>query len=467
MASILISTWGDPKGWHLVTYKIDGHSYPTKIKSSMPAIVKYASPKIEKAFIIVPDTMVKQKVSSYKELKDSVIKYYRDFLDSLGLDIQSEIIVAPGRGRFKLDYGGFSEFLGSLTDFQAYITLEVARRIIDLAEDNITVHLDLTHGVNFMPSLTYAAVSEILEALAIAKKINLKVYNADPLIPEATDELTIHRVEDIEVWPSIKNEALPQTSILLEPYPEVVREKDEVRNICDQSTRLPEKDVRELNAFLSSLVNGLPLVYYTFYPDANHLEFLLLNKAVDLWSSQIKVYHVKTDTFSIKYGAEQETSKNIVTERMVIERRVRFRREFTKLVIIWSIAKALNERRKSEIKISEIKKFYQRIFSKWPKMGSMISCEVEDIENAVKSNMLGEWTRLINISKEYEKEQAPPKESRLIRHFLAHSGFEWTLTYVKKVGNETYLSYNTKSREDIEKIFKACLKGLQQPQHPS
>jgi CRISPR-associated protein Csx1 len=453
MVSILISTWGDPKAWENVTYKIDGRLYPTPTKSSLPVILNYTSPKPERVFIIVLDTIVKHNVSSYKDLKDSVMAYYEEFLHSLDLDVPVEIIVAPGVGRFRLDDGSYAEFQGFLTDFQAYVTFEVVRRILELGGNELIIHLDLTHGVNFMPSLMYAIVCDVLGAFAIAKRVHLKVYNAEPYIRGVTTELNIHNVEDREFQPNIKNEALPFVSRLLELGIVPEREKGEVKNAL-YSMRVNEKDANELNAFLSSLINGLPLAYYTFYPEVNSLE-LLLSNAEKLWASQVKVYQTQTDI--LYKEAEQKSSEaRVVAKKMVVERRARFRNEFTRCATILAVAKALNHKRKDEVKLDELKDLRQKVFSKWIKLNSMISFDLEEVEKIVQKYglVIHTWARLGEVAKEYYTQ---PRENILIRNFLAHSGLERTLTYVKRQGKEIMLSYDPKKRETI---LKASLRGL-------
>ena len=453
MVSILVSNWGDPRAWENVIYKIDGRPYPTPTKSSLPIILSHTSPKPEKVFIIVLDTIVKHDVSSYKDLKDSVMAYYQEFLRSLDLDVPVEIIVAPGVGRFRLNDESYAEFRGFLTDFQAYVTFEIVRRILELGENELIIHLDLTHGVNFMPSLTYSIMCDVLGAFAIAKRVHLKVYNAEPYIRGVTTELNIHTVEDREFQPNIKNEALPFVSRLLEPGIIPEREKVEVKNTL-YSMRLNEKNVNELNAFLSSLANGLPLAYYTFYPEVDSLE-LLLSNAEKLWTWQVKVYQTQTD---ILYKEAYQTSaeERLVEKKMVVERRIRFRNEFTRCATIWAIAKALNHKRRDEVKLNELKELRQRVFSKWTKLNSMISYDLEDVEKIVQKCglPLHTWVRLGEVSEEY---YSKPRENILFRNFLAHSGLEKTLTYVKRQGKETLLCYDPKKREIV---LRASLRGL-------
>jgi CRISPR-associated protein Csx1 len=203
------------------------------------------------------------------------------------------------------------------------------------------------------------------------------------------------------------------------------------------------------------LVNGLPLAYYSFYPDVDHLE-QLLNKAVELWLSNMKVTTRDGNVF--------------------VERNTRFRGEFIICTIIWAIARALNDKRKTEVKLEELKELRRRVFHRWAKLSSMISYDLEEVKRAVdKSGLtLSNWTRLdqmieeprvlrpyVTISYGKERTQIKPgiSEDKLIRNFLAHSGLERGLIYVKKVGEkrEIQLCYDLKRRNTI---FKACVKGL-------
>ena len=443
MTSILITTWGDPRQWEEVTYIIDERRYSRKTKSSLPAIVDYTYPKPEKVLLIVLDTIVKSPFSSYGELKYSVMKYYQDFLNTLNIEVPVEVIIAPGAGKFKLNDGRYVEFHGSLTDFHAYVTFEIARRLAQVHKGDLTVHLDLSHGVNFMPSLTYASVSEVLGALAVARKVYLRVYNAEPFIRGVTSELNIHTVEDRELSANLKPEALPPNSSLLEPRTVDKRERVNVESRISD-VKINKAIIDELNGFLSSLINGLPLAYYSFYPDVNNLE-QLLNKAVELWLSNMKI--------------------TVGDGNIVVERDTRFRGEFISCTIIWTVARALNDGKKTEVKLEELENLRRKVFHRWAKLNSMISYDLEEIEKDVyKSGLeLNNWTVLDQIiEKPYggvrTRSKTSVPEAKLIRNFLAHSGLERRLIYVKRAFGEIQLCYDLKKRRDM--IIKACVKGL-------
>jgi CRISPR-associated protein Csx1 len=453
MVSLLISTWGDYRQWDSVKYNFGGNWFPESTRNTLPVILNYASPKPEKVILIVLDTVIKNRVPSYQDLRGSVEKYYRDFLSSLNINVPVEIIIAPGVGKFKLDDGGIVEFQGFISDFPAYVTFEILRRFLQVDGNDITVHLDLTHGINFMPSLTYAAINEALGCLAITKNVQLKVYNSEPYIRNLTTELNIHEIESRRILPHIKNEALPLEGRVLEPGIVWGREKAQVENAL-YTMRLDKNDVgekgvnvKELNAFLSSLINGLPLAYYTFYPDVEKLEELL-SKAVEIWLNHVKVYQMQ-----MYVGKESTVGK------MVVQRMVKFRNEFTKCAIIWATAKALNHKRVHEVKLRELENFCQKVFSNWMKLNCMISFDLEKVREDVQkcARMPNDWIKLSELTME---RYIPPKsENVLIRNFLAHSGLERSLTYVRRQDGEIILSYDPNQRKR-EIILRACLKGL-------
>jgi len=433
MTSILISTWGDPHYWADVTYSIHGKKYPKPTKSSLPIILKHIQPAPEKVLLIVLDTVVKRPASSYEDVRNFVKEYYRNFLHSLEIEIPVEIIVAPGAGTFKLNNEWYAEFQGSLTDFAAYVTFEVARHILQTKDKELTVHLDLTHGVNFMPSLTYASSCQLLETIAISRTIYLKVYNAEPYIRGVTTKLNIHIVESRKVTPSIKCQALSHGRLLKQTKPEKKLE----------SVRLQLKDVYELNAFLSSLHNGLPLVYFTFYPDVDNLGSLL-KKAEEIWSLGIDVHQMTSTIVSDKISE---------SKKMLVQRKLNFDEEFIKCVIIWAIAKALDYSRKNEVKLSELKSMKQKVFGKWLKLSSMIGYDLDGLKKDL-SLVSSRWIKLSQLDEKY---RPPRTKETLIRNFLAHSGLEKSMVFAKREHNQIMLCYDPKARETI---FKACLKGL-------
>ncbi|MEM1589650.1 MAG: hypothetical protein QW175_04465, partial [Candidatus Bathyarchaeia archaeon] len=186
--------------------------------------------------------------------------------------------------------------------------------------------------------------------------------------------------------------------------------------------------------------NGLPLAYYAFYPDVERLEHTLQN-AVKLWLA--------------------ETNVCVADSKMVVKRGAKFRGEFTKCVVIWTVAKSLRNVRKFEVSLEELKGLQQKVFVKWTKLSSMISYDLEDVRRKVENyrGPLDNWKKLCEVA---EERHSIPIGYKLARNFLAHSGLESTLTYVKRKGQQTILRYGLDKTEERNAIIGACLRGLHQ-----
>jgi len=73
------------------------------------------------------------------------------------------------------------------------------------------VYLDISHGINFMPTLTYRALNEILGVLAHTRRISLEIYNSEP-VNKGIDGAAIHLVERRNtVQPRISSHPLGKT----------------------------------------------------------------------------------------------------------------------------------------------------------------------------------------------------------------------------------------------------------------
>jgi CRISPR-associated protein Csx1 len=85
-------------------------------------------------------------------------------------------------------------FIGNMEDFYGYVLykfVDILSAEFDKDLEDLELYLDLTHGINFMPVLTYRAIREISEI--ITANATLHVYNSDPYRREAS--LRIHLVE--------------------------------------------------------------------------------------------------------------------------------------------------------------------------------------------------------------------------------------------------------------------------------
>ena len=185
-------------------------------------------------------------------------------------------IITPGIGKFPNGV-----FLGSALDYYYYIVAKISLKLLEYFRNhgNMSIHLDLTHGINYSTILTYKAIKEIIGVFSLFKEVKFKAYNADPSLPRITDKLSINEIEDITSVPTPFAEKLDKNHPRpLEPNNLSSKER---RKLFENELKcIKEINSKELSAFIGALYNGLPLALFSFYPEKDKLKeiiFTVLN----------------------------------------------------------------------------------------------------------------------------------------------------------------------------------------------
>ena len=417
---VLVATWGNPAEWRETNYLLDSEC--EKGRTSLGLIKRKVNP--DKTILIGLDTLAKEG-STYEEIRRSAENIYMRYLEELGVSSNDvEVVVAPGVGSFDR-----WDFIGNMEDFYGYAIYMLVDKIstleLDADSENLEFHLDLTHGVNFMPVLAYRAVREVAETTPM--NVKLYVYNSDPYRREAIN-LKIHLVESSKIsWKPSLN--------ILEKRPRLLKVIDESIVNDESYTReireLQNLNVDELNAFVGSIVNGLPLAFFTFYPDLEMLEEVE-KKVIMLYS---------------KYTVVRGDS---VSGRIEVKRRLSLGKDFPPLVKLTLIAKMLEEfrLRDGEIELERLENLRNRLFSRSEKVNAMISSDLHKIEQ-VRDMLSDEWSKLRDCFGEpggYDP-----------RNFLAHSGLEKNVTEMRISGGRIVLRYCI---EHLKNITRDSARGL-------
>jgi len=427
MRSILVAPWGKPFRWGKTKYRFDEEVQESN--SSLPVLIRKLNPS--KTIIIVLDTLA-ETGGSYEELVKNVEALCWNFIkDKLKLNNSSiDILVSPGVGIFPNGV-----FKGRMEDYYSYVLFKLSSLLVENVENekDVTIHLDLTHGVNFMPVLTYRALSEIAGILAISKSVNFNVYNSDPYSEEAK-ELSINIVEKTLVKPNPCRDLLSLNIRFLEPIDLTRDERKELyRNRLKNCRELSRE---EINAFLSSLVNGLPLILCTFYPDVSNLE-RCLRECEEIYKDYIRVEN---------------------KGKLFVRRRICYSKDFVVLTKAYLSAKIINMQKCIEASLKQLHEIREKVFSKDKKLDVLISHELHTIESKIKnlSNKPSEWTLFTNILGEEEGEIDP-------RNFIAHAGLERNaieIIYRCRDSLKEAVKVRYK-QEKLEKIKKCASKGLE------
>ncbi|EHP84225.1 CRISPR-associated protein, MJ1666 family [Methanotorris formicicus Mc-S-70] len=306
-----------------------------------------------------------------------------------------DVIVCPGVGTFP--NGSFN---GRLLDYYSYVLYKLSQII---PKDNIEIHMDITHGLNYMPALTYKAIKELLGILAITNKAKFYVYNSDPYSKGGKKELYIHTVENREILPSSSTDAIDDKKLIDDSNLEG-KERGEIRKKLNTNKTIKElkNKKQNINAFLSSFVYALPLIYSTFYVEDWEIKDII-DEILSIYLSNIDV------------GLENKT----------IKRKIGLDVGFDALVKAYFTAKVckVDEFIKDELSLGEITKMGKILFRN---NNRFLKSEIDNsiCRILINNDTGGQWILLREFRKDLSDEFN-------IRNFLAHAGFEKNLVEIK------------------------------------
>ncbi len=426
---VLIAPWGDPYRWEEVEYEAEGEI----VKSRNSTKLLLNSTGATRIVVIVLDTLSEVKeYKSYYELSKKVEEKVKEYIKSfLKLELNKiDVVVAPGVGNFENKI-----FTGNMKDYYSFILHELSNRLIP-EQDMISVYLDLTHGINFMPVLTYTAVNKICGILAVKKKVNFTVFNSEPYT-SGRHRLYIHKVMEKEKMefnpPERKMLDKPRLLKPLSGFPE-----EELKNF-DRKYCYSHKD--EINAFLGALQDGLPLAMLTFYPELEEIAEIL-KSSVEGYKNYVEI-------------------KFINDNKIQVQRKTCFTSNFDVLTEAYLCTRIIGWKNKTEVSLSELEDMVRSLFKGKDRVRL---CIIENEIQSIKKNLDFFTDRWMLYSEAYEKVHQNVKdiESRISsphkRHFFAHAGFERNLVEMKKENNEIFVRYKETSLDTVKKWAQEGLK---------
>lgn len=383
---ILIAPWGNPFAWQEVTYKFG--DVEDNSKSSLKIIQQAIQP--DKTIIIGLDTLATEG-KDYKKVRQSAQKKIEDSAKEFGIK-NYDVLIAPGVGTFPN-----GKFSGSALDYYYYIISKLISKFLKFFQkdnlknigDKIEVHLDLTHGLNYTTVLTYRAVREILQTLAIFKSVDFKAYSTDPSLPRSKDKnerarpLFIHTIEDSLIKPS------PFTEKISQGRPLELINSDSKKSLTPEEKKEREnlfrnelKDVRnidnkELSAFIGALYNGLPLCLFRFYPKKDKLENII-NQVLNIYENYVEVKNLKDE------------------KRLKVIKKLKLTKDFKVYNFAYMISTLMYDpnlisSQKKEVKISEVENLTNSLFKFDERFKNRINIDIRNIRRNLKDKKLEEW----------------------------------------------------------------------------
>ena len=473
MKRVLVATWGNPFQWGEARYRVNCEELKLeecsdvemKNVSTLPVLLKALRP--DKTVILVLDTLanltlknevLEKNLVSYDGVKEDVMERVRWFITNKVIPLvedeqtrklleNAEIVVAPGIGEFDN-----ASVEGDVLDFYAFVLKTLAE---ELPAEDTEVFLDLTHGINFMPVLTYRALKNLLGLLAYLHVAKLHVLNSEPY-PQG-DMRWKEKILESEVLNirSIESEEL-------RPKP--------IYSIFKDDTK------RNWSAFISAVTNGFPLAFATFYPRIGEVKNFL-DKAFREFEDSIKVLMKKDEAGRDKV--------HIVREKYLDE-------DFRTAVKLHYLLRVLKpefsgrQYPKDEATLDELMEITKKLFAKMPRIGIVVEDQIHELQKLERGEYIyengdsrripgiidkinrdkrlnglkkkkglsyGELRRILRWSSQSSYGINPEPD---VRNFIAHSGFEYNLVSVRYKDGKLMWFYS--DRGTVRKFLIEALK---------
>jgi len=174
-----VATWGDPSFWRYAEY-VAGEKR-ARAFSTLSILREVKSPV--KILVVVLDTLADYEAVSGAKSYGNIEESARDYAKRYLCGVEAEIVVLPGifEKRSREGAGGRLSFESDpRCEFLPLLAYTVFEKAVEVGATSIA--LDVSHGMNFMPTLALRAAEEAAAALAAAKveRVKLKVYQSDP-----------------------------------------------------------------------------------------------------------------------------------------------------------------------------------------------------------------------------------------------------------------------------------------------
>ncbi len=426
---ILIAPWGNPFSWKEVSYCFKGEK--VKSKTSLFLLSKVLEP--DRIWILVGDSLAGADglpQCDYDVLVRSVEDKVKSFLKEGGFSLEKvKIFVLPGTGFFPN-----GSFEGQILDYYYCLLYCLATELVDAGlSEKLEVHLDLTHGLNFMPVLTYRALKEVLQVIALLHEVRFAAYNADPFFGDQPSCLHIHEVENVEVGHLIPTMSPFEVNESHKLFEKLVIEEQEAREGKSKVVALKSVDkswVKDTLTFLGGGVFGLPLVLSTFFVPGENVR-------------------QKLDDALCAHRGKIENS---CSPRLEVKRQARFTPLFRVLVIVYLVAQLLQDTvpNRKELSFDELKSLHQSLFKRNVLFNSAIGKEIKSMERIYRApNSWRCWNAL----------EGRTCGSLDRRNFFAHAGFEKNAVQFRSQNGELFLRYDPEKLTNIQNFILKALKS--------
>ena len=436
---VLVAPWGDPSRWVYTRYRgEDGVSV-----ESFTSLNLLARGDIG-VVVVAADTLgYGAPGGSY----DDVVSTARSAVESRLCGVKAEVVVAPG----VIDSSD-ALFKGSPGDYY-YVTLyRLVERLLGVDCGSLSVEVDLTHGVNYMPALAFRAAREAA-ALAglLVPTVNFKAYNSDPVMvrpkpclrsgddpcrpasPEECrgqmPEATVHKVVSHNVTPALLlseiDEILAEERSKPSPLKSLGRSDGAVREAQRDASEAAGRVWLHVMRLLKMARLGLvpELLYYVTVKEKGLSERIhgAIGLVLDAWRRPITV-------------ARED-------DRLAVRKPLGLAGHFKALVYAWAVAGAVEKiaAREGGPTVNAARAIADSFYHGTRIIKTIQDREIEKLDNALKKERPAEPILLRDLygylQKSGQTVKGLPSCQVFQRDLIAHGGWHTDLVVVEPEGD--------------------------------
>ena len=456
--SFLFAPWGDPYNWRETEYvfKEDDLEISRKSNTTLPILIDALKP--DHIFILALDTLAPYIKRLYKDVDidySKIIEYSREAVRNkltewdIKEDIRIEILPGIGSYKYRIDETWRkSYYLGMITDYKYTLSYFISRHFIDklrgVDEDTlIQIYLDLTHGVNYMPTFTYDVLLSLSRILRYKfRKVSFIVYNSDPVIKGVDIPHNINKVVEVK---NLAKEYMKEKMRIDNPGLFKFLDKRIIKDF--KTLKIDKRLIEDLNMFIGGIINGLPLIILEYYPSID------------------KINNILTDII-MRYLRYTEVKANL--DSLTVRHQIAFDKQLEILSKVMLISEIMNEYRaepdeEGYYELGDLVKI-SNIYDSGDRNNYTVGKELYDIKESIKEFVTKSGLKSIDFKNKitltryyreylFEDKYSINDKGRFIRNFLSHAGLEKNITLIKiilKSGEDVkiYLKYDLD--KDIE-----------------
>jgi len=429
---ICIATWGNPRDWRFAEYYLEDQPQK-RVRAFSTLNILHEIEQPAKTIIIALDTLADpDKLGECESDYGCIEANVREKIGKYLCGIEAEVLVLPGVLSRQEESGRQIIFRSDpQKEFLPLLIYELYSRLLDV-NGGLEVALDISHGINFMPTLAYRAVTEVAAALAVARaeQVKLRVYQADPypLLPSEIGKGLARASDDPckpaseTEPPSLRYNRIAEATFKLWDLSRYVAYDSERRLLTapkDYDFGNIEELLEEASLLLGAYRLGA-LLQLGLLAKTTHIEDLerVMRSAVEFWRRKRRVIRGLNDL-------KLESDKKFLNGFYLLLHGHAVLRGAKKL-LTESESTSLNE---ASVTFKEIKEL-RKLLEGSKVVTILVNREISKLENKQKSgHILNDWTLYADILEKPEEksDEEPQRERRDMgifkRDFIAHAGF--------------------------------------------